>query len=229
MTEYDNDDGPAYEEETPAEVAKAAVKTPTSLVMKVEGWEADRLVEAMADRLINGMDKRVQAAILRECKFEQGDKYMVDANVLKDMVRNFEMPVPIDMEFASQRMLESHPSTGAPTVGWVHSIELRAGGPSLKASVWGYAEWLDDYPHRTLPWLAAAVQLDARNPITGIHIGAKLVSLACVARQPIDGRDKMPDTEFDRLSHTLMAGIAKRRAEVEREFMLAVLGKDGEP
>ena len=28
---------------------------------------------------------------------------------------------------------------------------------------------------------------------------------------------------------TLLAGIAKRRAEVEREFMLAVLGKDGEP
>ena len=62
MTEYEDDEN-REDEETMLQAAADAAKRPTSLVMKVEGWEADRLVDAVATRLLQGLDKRVQDAI----------------------------------------------------------------------------------------------------------------------------------------------------------------------
>lgn len=124
-----------------------------------------------------------QIAKLGEFRGHAAGPFSLTGQIFDEIIRNFAeidgSRIAFDFEHASEQDPSdgSIPSEGAPAQGWITQLENRGSD-----GLWGLVEWLE--PARTYikekkyRGVSPAIRFNARHPVSGKNIGARLTSAA---------------------------------------------------
>jgi Mu-like prophage I protein len=120
----------------------------------------------------------IQCAVTGDFRGHKTGPFSMTADTFDQCVNNFNrdgVDIQWDIAHSSEQGLGS-----APAVGWISKLERR--GDTL----WGLTEWLPETREAILrkqwKYASPAVRFGAKDPKSGLDIGAKLTSMALVSR-----------------------------------------------
>jgi phage I-like protein len=164
----------------------------------------------------------VNLAVPGRFRGHRAGEFELNDAVFAQVKTNFDrdgLPVHFDFEHASESdpTEGTIPERGAPAQGWVHRIEVRAGG------LWGLTEWLDyartGIKAGSFGFISPAIRFNSRDRVTGENIGARLTSAALTnspfltrLAPPIAASDRGATAEWEEAEEVALPALVELKA-----------------